>query len=194
MKVKIKLFAVLLGLLLLSVLCTDTNARPEKITLYFFWGEGCPHCTKEKPFLKELEKKYSQLEIKDYEVWYHQENAELFAQMAKAYGKEARGVPTTFLADKVWIGWTNQVGKEIEEKVKSCTQQGCIDPIQKIDGTQKEKEASRSPEKNTPGKDITPEKETVIKSPFIGEVDLSSMFALAATVLIVLWMVLNLVH
>ncbi|KKT07630.1 MAG: putative membrane protein, partial [Candidatus Nomurabacteria bacterium GW2011_GWB1_43_19] len=39
-----------------NVLAQDLAADP--INIYFFWGEGCPHCEKEKPFLETLEEKY----------------------------------------------------------------------------------------------------------------------------------------
>jgi thiol-disulfide isomerase/thioredoxin len=32
----------------------DTGAFP----VYFFWGDGCPHCEEEKQFLNEMKKKY----------------------------------------------------------------------------------------------------------------------------------------
>lgn len=34
-----------------------------------FWGVGCPHCDDQKPFLRELEQRYSDLEIREFEVF-----------------------------------------------------------------------------------------------------------------------------
>ena len=47
------------------------------VVVYFFWGEGCPHCAEQKPFLEELEEKYgNEIEVKMFETWYNRENAE----------------------------------------------------------------------------------------------------------------------
>ncbi len=32
----------------------DVNDNPDKTTIYFFWGDGCPHCATEKPFLEDM--------------------------------------------------------------------------------------------------------------------------------------------
>jgi thiol-disulfide isomerase/thioredoxin len=72
----------------------------EKVVVYFFWGDGCPHCTTQKSFMEELENKYPKLEVKMFETWKNPENANLFREIAKAYGTEARGVPATFIGEK----------------------------------------------------------------------------------------------
>ncbi|MEM4245325.1 MAG: hypothetical protein QW404_00935 [Candidatus Nanoarchaeia archaeon] len=80
-----------------------------------------------------LEQKYPSLEVKSYETWYNTENAKFFSDMAEAFGTTAMGVPTTFLDDKVWVGYAGYMGKEIEDKVKYCIDHGCIDPIEKLE-------------------------------------------------------------
>ncbi len=108
---------------------------PEKVTLYFFWGDGCPHCAHEKPFLEELEQKYPELEVKSFETWRNQENAKLFSDMADAYGTRAMGVPTTFIGDFepiVGYGSDETTGKQIEDKVAYCIQNGCVNPGDKL--------------------------------------------------------------
>jgi len=76
---------------------------PGKVTIYFFWGDGCPHCAVEKPFLEELKQKYGdKIEIKMFETWKNPDNANLFQEAAKAYGIQATGVPTTFIGEKNW--------------------------------------------------------------------------------------------
>ena len=42
----------------------------EKVKLYFFHGDGCPHCAEEDKFLEKLEKEYeNDLEKVKYELW-----------------------------------------------------------------------------------------------------------------------------
>ena len=70
---KKKILFLLVFLFFLSIFSQKKVLATEKIEIYFFWGQGCPHCAKEKPFLEELKQKYPQLEIKEFEVYYSQE-------------------------------------------------------------------------------------------------------------------------
>jgi len=45
------------------------------MTLYEFYGDGCPHCEKMMPKVEKLEKE-KEVEVKQLEVWNNQENAE----------------------------------------------------------------------------------------------------------------------
>ncbi|MDZ7611202.1 MAG: thioredoxin family protein [Candidatus Moranbacteria bacterium] len=112
------------------------EATDAKAVVYFFWGDGCPHCAEEKPFLEEMEEKYPELEVKMFETWKNPDNAELFQEMAAAYGTQARGVPATFIGDSdpiVGFGSAETTGKQIENEIKTCLEQGCIDPGSKIE-------------------------------------------------------------
>ncbi len=42
---------------------------------------GCPHCAEAEPFLKDLAKRYPQMEVHAYEIWYNQDNQALFQKM-----------------------------------------------------------------------------------------------------------------
>jgi thiol-disulfide isomerase/thioredoxin len=59
-----------------SVIQGDT----EPFAVYFFWGDGCPHCKEEKPFLNEMKKKYPRMNIIEREVWYNKENAAILTK------------------------------------------------------------------------------------------------------------------
>ena len=50
------------------------------MTLYEFYGDGCPHCEKMAPKVEELEKE-EDVEVKQLEVWNDQENAEKQAEL-----------------------------------------------------------------------------------------------------------------
>jgi len=96
----------------------DTN---EKVNVYFFYGEGCPHCAKEKPFLKELEEDYPEIEVKYYEVWGNKENLDLMTDFAEKLDADVRGVPFTVIGEQYFIGWMDEgyTGRQIEDAVKS---------------------------------------------------------------------------
>jgi thiol-disulfide isomerase/thioredoxin len=92
-----------------SILVTISMAAAQTsdgVTIYFFWGQGCPHCGAEKPFLEQLEQKYPQLEVKEFETWYNRENAELFQKFLTAHSVPAPyGVPTTFIGNDHVTGY-----------------------------------------------------------------------------------------
>lgn len=110
-------------------------------TIYFFWGNGCPHCEEQMPFMKEMETKYPALNVVYLETWYNKSNAELFVSMSKAYNVKASGVPATFIGDKVHIGYLDREssGAEIEKDIRLCIENddGCINPISKLNESNK---------------------------------------------------------
>lgn len=153
------LYVLVIALLLMA---GETAAQAKnKTVLYFFWGNGCPHCNKEKIFLNHLGQKYPELKISSYEVWYDLENAGLFAQLTKAYGKKIEGVPTVFIGDfEPVVGYLGDevTGKLIEEKVVACIRKGCINPLDKLRKPGEEKrEPPKAAETGGPQKERVPE-------------------------------------
>ncbi len=110
---------------------SDLNSNPDKLTIYFFWGDGCPHCATEKPFLESLKKKYKEkIEVKMFETWKNSDNVDLFQEVANAYGIQVQGVPTTFIGDKNWVGYADYMSPEIEDYVKYCIENKCESPLE----------------------------------------------------------------
>lgn len=89
----------------------------KKDTLYFFWGEGCPHCAAAKPFLGELQKKHPALIILSHEIYNNPENLAVLRKMAKSLGTEPTGVPTFFFNDKMFTGFNENIAKDLETAV-----------------------------------------------------------------------------
>ncbi len=128
----------------LVALCAGSHsfARAEEMpspegrgaVLYFFWGDGCPHCAKQKPFLEYLERAYPGLRIEAFETWYNKGNAKLYVDLARASGVRPSGVPATFIGDRVWIGFAERVAREIEAEVVACIETGCADPMERLRG------------------------------------------------------------
>ena len=84
----------------------------EKVKLYFFHGDGCPHCAEEEIFLEKLQKDYKDLKIIKYEVWENKDNQVLLKRVKKHMDIKANGVPVTI------IGGTSIVGYEESFNVK----------------------------------------------------------------------------
>jgi len=99
----------------------------NKVIIYLFWGDGCPHCAVAKPFLERLDDSSDQIELQKFEVWYVEENQNLFVKMAEAHGFEPQYVPTIFVGDRYWQGYNDQIEAEIQAAVNGCLETGCPD-------------------------------------------------------------------
>jgi len=125
--------ALILGLLVLLVCPPVFAAQAEqKAVVTLFWGEGCPHCEKEKAFLKELQKADARLLVKEYEVWKNQENGALYKQVLKAAKIEQVGVPATVVGTAVFMGFNRQTQLGIENAIARCLREGCPDGVAEL--------------------------------------------------------------
>jgi cytochrome c biogenesis protein CcdA/thiol-disulfide isomerase/thioredoxin len=125
-----KIFFLLIFIFFLSFFSLKEIFSAGKVEIYFFWGQGCPHCAQEKPFLEELKQKYPQLEVKDFEVYYSRENQELFKKVAQAYKTQPVGVPMTFIGKDFIVGFGTKetTGKQIENLIQNCLTNICPSP------------------------------------------------------------------
>jgi len=122
-----------LALLLWAAAAEATAAQAQegpgsaRVPVYVFWGDGCPHCATQKPFLDELAAAHPQVEVRSFEVWYEVENRRLFSEIAARVGVQVGGVPTTVIGDRAWIGFHEGMKREMESAVISCIRAGCVD-------------------------------------------------------------------
>jgi hypothetical protein len=120
-------------LLALCVAGFAQQAQKGSITMYFFWGQGCPHCEEMKSFIQEMQNTYPQLTVKSLETRNDPANNLLFNDMAKAYNKTADGVPGTFIGDKMIVGYAKgETDIEVKAAINDCIKNGCADPDQKL--------------------------------------------------------------
>ena len=149
----------------------ETN---HEVIIYLFWGDGCPHCATEKPVLQSLASANPRVTVQEYEVWYNEENRQKLLQMADFYNFEANGVPVTFIGDKYWIGYSDQLGEDIKNEVDACLANGCVDAGAGI--------LNSNPRQTTPSQVQT--SQDVLIVPLIGEVDLATQSLAVSTLLI----------
>ncbi|MCD6522874.1 MAG: hypothetical protein J7K68_03925 [Candidatus Diapherotrites archaeon] len=125
------------GKFLLLLLISSVFAY--NVTAYFFWGQGCPHCAKEEPFLEQMEAKYPEFHAERFEIYRNTTNRALFKRTAEAYNTTIQGVPTLFIGNKVIVGWDPRgifgepTPKAIENTIKECITYGCPSPGEKIE-------------------------------------------------------------
>lgn len=135
-----------------------TNTEINTVDLHMFYGQGCPHCSKLRLFLEEMQSEYPSLVVHEHEVYHNQDGRELFEEMANNYGREIGGVPTVFIDDKVIVGFSNELGKNIETEINRCLTTDCGDPIDKTSSHNVEEisgDASPTPEEKDVTKSLT---------------------------------------
>lgn len=161
--------------------------------IYFFWGDGCPHCEEAKPFLAQLEQRYPSVEVRAYEVWYNEANREPLMRMAAKFGFEASAVPTIFIGDRYWVGYARDpIGQEIEAYVAACVLSGCPDAGAGVFALTPEPAATATPAGEpaastgaaAPAADEPPVRSSTLTLPLIGSVDLATQSLALSTALI----------
>jgi glutaredoxin len=103
-----------------------TPTSETGVTIYYFWGDGCPHCAELRPFLDELAR-LPGVDLAAYEVWHDDASRGLFERVAKAHDIGADGVPAVFVAGGAWVGDSDAYRKAIAATVEKCAAGGCPD-------------------------------------------------------------------
>lgn len=97
----------------------DKKVEKDKINLYLFRGEGCPHCADEEKWLETIKEKYKdKLNIYDFEVWYSKKNSKLLDKVKKEFNSKRNGVPFTVIGDNYYVGFSDTIKEEIENSIK----------------------------------------------------------------------------
>lgn len=76
-------------------------------TVYFFHGDGCPHCAKEALFLDTLEAR-DDVSVVRLEVWHDADNRAILSQVADILDTTFNGVPVTIVGQRAVVGWGNE--------------------------------------------------------------------------------------
>ncbi|MBR5370225.1 MAG: hypothetical protein IK137_02860 [Bacilli bacterium] len=171
-----------LCLLLVILLFPLTVKAENKITLYLFHGDGCPHCAEEINYLNKIKSKYKNLKIVKYEVWYNKENAEFLKQVKASFEVNSPYVPTTIIGNTIMIGYKDDTtGATIERTIKYYSENEYIDQIERIKNNKFVKEELvdhfKEEEEKTDG-------EMTIKVPLLGEINLKRVSLTSAAVVI----------
>lgn len=84
----------------------NVKKEENKVNIYFFWGQGCPHCEKEFAFFESIKEKYGKYyNLYSFETWYDKENAELLYTFAEVMNDKVTGVPYTIIGNKTFVGF-----------------------------------------------------------------------------------------
>lgn len=159
-------------IVLLLLLLIPTLVSAKEVNLYLFHGDGCPHCAKEREYLKEIEKEYDDVNIHLYEVWYDTDNQELMEKVKKELNSSTNYVPLTIIGDKYTVGFNDNTKLMIKNNIEKCLKEDCEDVVGNVLAGKTANETTIKKEVKEPKKD----KEDSIKDlPILGKVDVKKV-------------------
>ena len=130
-KLNINKFIISLIFFLAAVVGVKNTYASDKINIYLFWGEGCPHCQKEKQFLQDLVKNNDDLVLYDYEVYKSYDGRSKLQEAEEKLNVSVGGVPFLVIGNKHISGFLSPetTGQEIIKIIDEYRESGCYDVL-----------------------------------------------------------------
>lgn len=150
--------------------------KGKVVNLYLFYGDGCPHCEKEKKFLNKYLEKESDVKLYTYEVWFDEENASKLEEVQKITKKKSNSIPYLIIGNNVISGFMEDYTEDsIINTINYYKGVNYDDKVGKYLGVVSEEEIV---ENNTKYEN------NIIKIPLIGKIDIkNASLALVAIVI-----------
>ena len=113
---------------LLAALAGFVVARPhparaddERPLFSYYWGVGCPHCARAKPFVAKLRKQHRDLRFEAHEVRKNKDGRRRLAKEVKRLGIRDPGVPLFVCGDEHVMGWVSgETQPAVREMIARC--------------------------------------------------------------------------
>lgn len=168
-------------LLLVLFLFPYVSFAKEDVTLYFFHGDGCPHCAEESVFLEKIQKDYPDLKIEKYEVWYDEENSALLQKVQQELHIERMGVPTTIIGDVYMVGYSEETANVIKRAIDFFYENEYKDVVSQIKDDTYVDDGSES---EFLKREAETDKDMTVKVPFYKKINLKKVSLTTAAVVI----------
>lgn len=123
-----------ISLILALLFITLPAGASDDMNLYFFYGDGCPHCAKEEKFLDKLERSRDDINIYRFEVYNDQDNVDLLKKIGSRLNLDISGVPILIIGNESVIGYYSDetTGKKILDTIRQYEEEGCTDSVAPI--------------------------------------------------------------
>ena len=105
---------------------TEKDIKPskDKVNVYVFWGDGCPHCKHLAQFFdsnkSELKDK---INLYTFEVWKDSTNLKFMKDFGKFLGETPQGVPYMIIGNKTFSGFAES-DKDTKDEIINLIKQG----------------------------------------------------------------------
>ncbi len=121
---------LLLSILMIFMLIPSVNAKDynNEVNLYLFYSSTCPHCAREKEYLKEIETKYKNLNIYKYEIS-EEGISDLFELVNESLEDDNQYIPYTIIGTNSLVGFNDYTKDKINEYIKLCSKYDCYDVV-----------------------------------------------------------------
>lgn len=137
-----KFFSIVLSTLSIIIVVsagsqiTRVHAKDNRsINVYLFYGEGCPHCAKERKFLQEVQAEDpGSIYVYEYEIYYNQKDIDALNKVIDYLEVDVGGVPFLIVGEKYFVGYDSDdsTGKEIVAEIERCLENDCKDYVSEI--------------------------------------------------------------
>ena len=98
----------------------NVEKEENKINVYIFYGQECPHCEEERKWLDEIKNEYKDyLNVYEYEVWHNEDNKQMMETVKEYFNESKTGVPFTVIGKNEYVGYSETIGSIIEGKIKA---------------------------------------------------------------------------
>ncbi len=129
------LFFLLIIFFSFTLFLNRSEAQEQnKINIYFFWQQGCPHCVKEKPFLENLIQENLLVELHDFDISSNKDSLSLLVDIGKELNINIQGVPFTLIGEQYFVGWYDEetTGSAIKQAVEQALISSCRDVVKEL--------------------------------------------------------------
>ena len=92
------------GLLNTGSPVSSTGGASGNVTVYFFYGEECPHCHAVMPLVINLSQKYPNVEFHILEIWHNQKNYGIYSEINARLKNSYDGVPEAIVGNTLLFG------------------------------------------------------------------------------------------
>jgi cytochrome c biogenesis protein CcdA/thiol-disulfide isomerase/thioredoxin len=139
------LFRILFCCSILFVFLPGNSTHAEHtVDIVLFYGQGCPHCAGMMNFLEQAQQEHGAIELHTYEIYFNRDSIPLFEQIATAYGKGINAVPTTFIGNESFVGFSPTIGEDILDMVELCSRRTCPSPLTHLGAQDSTRSSSQS--------------------------------------------------
>ena len=156
-----------------------TQSSAATADIYVFWREGCPHCGREKDFLRRLVNEEPRLRIHELEISQSQAHFRAFQTLVGSAGIDKPGVPLTVIGQTLLQGYQDDstTGAEIRRHALSCLTMACPDSVRPL-------LENPSVSGSLPAKDWEKSLPKVLKLPLFGDIAIAEVSLPVLTILL----------